>query len=166
MLSILVVPAGLTVTFGKMTGDRRQGRVILGAMLALFILMLGICYTAEVMGNSQIAALGIQAPTAMEGKEVRFGIGNSALFSTITTAAACGAVNNMHDSLTPIGGLIPLLQIMLGEVIFGGAGTGLYGMLIFVILTVFIVGLMVGRTPEYLGKKIEFREMKMASWPS
>ena len=162
MLSILVIPAGLTVTFGKMTGDTRQGWVILGAMLTLFVLMLGICYTGEAIGNPQVAALGIEAPTAMEGKEVRFGIANSALFTTVTTAASCGAVNAMHDSLTPIGGLIPLLQIMLGEVIFGGAGSGLYGMLIFVILTVFIVGLMVGRTPEYLGKKIEFKEMKMA----
>lgn len=162
LLSVLVIPAGLTITFGRMTGDTRQGRVILGAMLALFIVALGVCYTSEMAGNPQVAALGVSAPTAMEGKEVRFGIPNSALFTTVTTAASCGAVNNMHDSMTPIGGFVPLLQIMLGEVIFGGVGAGLYGMLIFVILTVFILGLMVGRTPEYLGKKIEFKEMKMA----
>ena len=163
MLSILVIPAALPLTFGKMAGDVRQGRAILAAMFILFVLMLGVCYTSELAGNPRVAAAGVSGPSAMEGKEVRFGIPNSALFTTITTAASCGAVNNMHDSLTPIGGLAPLLLIMLGEVVFGGVGSGLYGMLAFVILTVFIVGLMVGRTPEYLGKKIESKEMKMAT---
>jgi len=163
MLAILVIPAGLTLTFGRMVGDARQGRAVLAAMLVLFVLMLGSCYAAETTGNPQVAAAGVSGPSAMEGKEVRFGIANSALFTTVTTAASCGAVNNMHDSLTPLGGLAPLLQMMLGEVVLGGVGAGLYGMLAFVIVTVFIVGLMVGRTPEYLGKKIESREMKMAT---
>ncbi|QGP93910.1 Potassium-transporting ATPase potassium-binding subunit [Neomoorella glycerini] len=163
MLAILVIPAGLTVTFGQMVGNRRQGLVILAAMLLLFVFALSAVYGSERYGNPQVAALGISGPTAMEGKEVRFGIGNSSLFATVTTAASCGAVNAMHDSLTPLGGLFPMLQMMLGEVVFGGVGAGLYGMLVFVILTVFIIGLMVGRTPEYLGKKIEAREMKMAT---
>ncbi len=163
MLAILVIPAGLTLTFGKMVGDIRQGRAVLAAMLVLFILLLGACYTAEMAGTPGVADLGVSGPAAMEGKEVRFGLANSALFTTITTAASCGAVNNMHDSLTPLGGLVPLLQMMLGEVVLGGVGAGLYGMLAFVILPVFIVGLMVGRTPEYLGKKIESHEMKMAT---
>lgn len=162
MLAILLLPAGLTFTFGHMVGNVKQGRVILASMLILFVLFLGVCYISESAGNPQINALGVTGP-AMEGKEVRFGVVNSALFTTITTAASCGAVNAMHDSLTPLGGLVPLLQIMLGEVVFGGVGAGLYGMLVFVILTVFIVGLMVGRTPEYLGKKIESRETKMAT---
>ncbi|MGB9804962.1 potassium-transporting ATPase subunit KdpA [Desulfofundulus sp.] len=162
MLAILVIPAGLTVTFGRMVGDSRQGRVILAAMLLLFVLFLGVCYAAEVAGNPLLNTRGVAGPS-MEGKEVRFGVANSVLFATITTAASCGAVNTMHDSLTPLGGLIPMLQMMLGEVVFGGVGAGLYGMLVFVILTVFIIGLMVGRTPEYLGKKIEFRETKMAT---
>lgn len=162
MLSIFIIPAGLTFTFGHMVGNVKQGRVILASMLILFILFLGVCYAGEVAGNPQINALGVTDPS-MEGKEVRFGVAGSTLFATITTAASCGAVNAMHDSLTPLGGLVPLLQIMLGEVIFGGVGAGLYGMLVFVILTVFIVGLMVGRTPEYLGKKIESRETKMAT---
>ena len=163
LLAILIIPAGLTLTFGRMVGNPGQGRVILTAMLVLFIIFLGVAYASEVTGNPQISQLGISGPSAMEGKEVRFGIANSALFATITTAASCGAVNAMHDSLTPLGGLIPLLQIMLGEVVFGGVGAGLYGMLVYVILTVFIIGLMVGRTPEYLGKKIESQEMKMAT---
>lgn len=163
MLAILVIPAGLTVTFGRMVGDARQGRVVLAAMLILFILFLSVAYTSEMNGNPQVSALGVSGPAAMEGKEVRFGIANSVLFATVTTAASCGAVNAMHDSLTPLGGLVPLLQMMLGEVVFGGVGAGLYGMLMFVILTVFIVGLMVGRTPEYLGKKIEARETRMAT---
>lgn len=163
MLFILVIPAGLTITFGKMVGDIKQGKVILAAMLMLFILSFSVCYGAEVSGNPLLENSGINSSASMEGKEVRFGIVNNALFTTITTAASCGAVNNMHDSLTPLGGFIPMLQIMLGEVIFGGVGSGLYGMLIFVILAVFIVGLMVGRTPEYLGKKIESREIKMAT---
>jgi K+-transporting ATPase ATPase A chain len=163
MLAILVIPAALPLTFGRMVGQVRQGRAILAAMVILFVLMLGVCYQSEMAGNPRIAAIGVSGPSAMEGKEVRFGMANSALFTTITTAASCGAVNNMHDSLTPIGGLVPLLQIMLGEVVFGGTGAGLYGMLAFVIMVVFIVGLMVGRTPEYLGKKIESGEMKMAT---
>ncbi|MBC7341250.1 MAG: potassium-transporting ATPase subunit KdpA [Clostridia bacterium] len=163
MLAILVIPTGLTITYGLMVGNRRQGTVILAAMLLLFVLDLGVVYGAEHYGNPQLASLGLSGPTAMEGKEVRFGVANSALFATVTTAASCGAVNAMHDSLTPLGGLIPLLQMMLGEVVLGGVGAGLYGMVAFVILTVFIVGLMVGRTPEYLGKKIESREMKMAT---
>lgn len=162
MLAILAIPAALTYTFGKMAGDTRQGWVVLGAMLLIFVADLGVVYWAESTGNPAIRALGITGPSAMEGKETRFGIANSVLFATVTTAASCGAVNTMHDSLTPLGGLIPLLQMMLGEVVFGGVGSGLYGMLMFVLLTVFIVGLMVGRTPEYLGKKIESREMKMA----
>ena len=162
MLSILLIPAGLTFTFGHMVGNVKQGRVILASMLILFVLFLGVCYISEMAGNPQINALGVTGPS-MEGKEVRFGVAGSTLFATITTAASCGAVNAMHDSLTPLGGLVPLLQIMLGEVIFGGVGAGLYGMLVFVILTVFIVGLMVGRTPEYMGKKIESRETKMAT---
>ncbi|UWG96593.1 potassium-transporting ATPase subunit KdpA [Dehalobacter sp. DCM] len=162
LLAVLVIPAGLTFTFGRMVGNKKQGYVILGTMLILFVLFLGICYTAEIAGNPLLTAQGISQPTAMEGKEVRFGIGQSSLFAVVTTAASCGAVNNMHDSLTPLGGLVPMVQIMLGEVVFGGVGSGLYGMLMFVILTVFIIGLMVGRTPEYLGKKIESPEMKMA----
>lgn len=162
MLAILLIPAALTFTFGHMVGDLRQGCVILGAMLLLFIIGLGAVYTSEHYGNPQIAALGIRSPTAMEGKEVRFGIANSALWAIATTAASNGSVNSMHDSFTPLGGFILMLNIMLGEVVFGGVGSGLYGMLIFVILTVFIIGLMVGRTPEYLGKKIESWEMKMA----
>lgn len=163
MLAILIIPAGLTVTFGQMVGDRRQGRAILAAMLVLFTLALGTCYYSEISGNPEIESVRVIGPSAMEGKEVRFGIANSALFATVTTAASCGAVNSMHDSFTPVGGLVPMLQIMLGEVVFGGVGAGLYGILAFVILTVFIIGLMVGRTPEYLGKKIEIREMKMAT---
>lgn len=162
MIAIFLIPAALTVTFGHMVGNLRQGKTILSAMLILFLLFLGTAYVSEVSGNPQVGAHGINAPTAMEGKEVRFGLGDSVLFTTVTTAASCGAVNNMHDSLTPLGGLVPMLQMMLGEVVLGGVGAGLYGMLAFVILTVFIIGLMVGRTPEYLGKKIESFEMKMA----
>lgn len=162
IMAILLIPAALTFTFGRMTGDQRQGNVILGAMLTLFLISLGVCYFSEIKGNPQIAALGAGSPTALEGKELRFGIGGSALFAATTTATSCGAVNMLHDSMTPLGGLIPLFQMMLGEVVFGGVGAGLYSMLIFVILAVFIVGLMVGRTPEYLGKKIESQEIKMA----
>lgn len=162
MLAILLIPAALTFTFGRMVGDLRQGLVILGAMLLLFSVALGVTYASEHFGNPLIAKIGISGPTAMEGKEVRFGIVNSALWATATTGASNGSVNSMHDSFTPLGGLFPMLNIMLGEVIFGGVGAGLYGILIFVILTVFIVGLMVGRTPEYLGKKIESWEIKMA----
>lgn len=163
MLSILIIPASLPFTFGRMVGDFKQGRVIFAAMLLLFVIFLGVTYSSEIYGNPQVTALGASGPSAMEGKEVRFGIANSALYSTVTTAASSGAVNAMHDSLTPLGGLVPMLQMMLGEIVFGGVGSGLYGMLAFVIMTVFIVGLMVGRTPEYLGKKVESQEMKMAT---
>lgn len=163
IFAILLIPAALPITFGRMVGNEKQGRVILMSMLILFIAMLGICYWSEYVGNPGLSALHIAQPTALEGKEVRFGVGSSALFATATTAASCGAVNGMHDSMTPLGGMVPLLQIMLGEIIFGGVGAGLYGILVYVILTVFIVGLMVGRTPEYLGKKIESYEMKMTT---
>jgi len=163
MLAIFLIPTALVFTFGHMAKDKRQGLVVIGAMLLLFIGTLGATYYSELYGNPIVGSLGVSGPTAMEGKEVRFGVAASALFATVTTAASCGAVNAMHDSFTPLGGLIPMLQMMLGEVVVGGVGTGFYGMLVYVILTVFIVGLMVGRTPEYLGKKIEAWEMKMAT---
>ncbi len=166
---IFSIGAALTNVFGRMVGDQRQGWAIFAAMGLLFLSGVAVCYWSEGAGNPAFASLGIDAsPSAlqpggnMEGKELRFGIANSALFTTITTDASCGAVNNMHDSLTPLGGMIPMLNIMLGEIIFGGVGSGLYGMLLFAILAVFIAGLMVGRTPEYLGKKIEAKEVKMA----
>ena len=169
MFFIFVIPAGLTYTFGKMVGDTRQGWALFAAMSVLFLAGVFVAYPSEQAGNPNLAKLGVEtAATAtqsggnMEGKEVRFGIANSALFTVITTDASCGAVNNVHDSLTPLGGLVPLVNIELGEVIFGGVGAGLYGMLLFAILAVFIAGLMVGRTPEYLGKKIEQKEVKMA----
>jgi potassium-transporting ATPase potassium-binding subunit len=168
LLSIFVIPAGLTYTFGKMVKDTRQGWALFAAMSILFLAGVVVSYSAEQYGNPILTALGIEShPTAtqpggnMEGKEVRFGIANSALFATVTTDASCGAVNSMHDSFTPLGGLVPLVNIELGEVVFGGVGAGLYGMLMFAILAVFIAGLMVGRTPEYLGKKIEQKEVKM-----
>lgn len=157
MLSILLIPAALTYTYGVMVGSRRQGWVIFAVMSVLFVAGLAVTLTAEYSPNP---ALGVVAP--LEGKEVRFGIANSALWATATTAASNGSVIAMHDSMMPLAGLVPLLNIMLGEVIFGGVGAGLYGMLVFVVLTVFIAGLMVGRTPEYLGKKIEAHEVKMA----
>ncbi|MDR3560955.1 MAG: potassium-transporting ATPase subunit KdpA [Negativicutes bacterium] len=163
MLAIFLIPAALVLMFGRIVRDKRQGYAILATMLLLFTIMLAGTYAAESFGNPMLAQLGVNSPTAMEGKEVRFGIAGSALFATITTAASCGAVNAMHDSFTPLGGLITLVQIKLGEVILGGVGAGFYGMMLFVILTVFIVGLMVGRTPEYLGKKIEARETQMAT---
>ena len=162
-VSIFLIPTALVLAFGRMARDRRQGYAILAAMVFLFVLMLTGTYLSELHGNPNLAGWGVDGPTAMEGKEVRFGIAGSALFATVTTAASCGAVNAMHDSFTPLGGLFPLLQMQLGEVIIGGVGAGFYGMMLFVILTVFIVGLMVGRTPEYLGKKIEARETKMAT---
>jgi K+-transporting ATPase ATPase A chain len=163
MLSILLIPAALCFTFGYMVGDRRQGWALFAAMLLLFVLFLAGCWWAEQSGNPRLAALGVDpAGGNMEGKEVRFGVVNSALWATATTAASNGSVNSMHDSYTPLGGLVPLVLMKLGEVVFGGVGSGLYGMLAFVVLTVFIAGLMVGRTPEYLGKKIEPFEMKMA----
>jgi len=162
MLSIFLIPVGIVFMFGHMAKNRRQGYAILAAMLLLFVVSLGVLYMSEMNGNPLISQLGVAAPTSMEGKEVRFGMNGSALFSAITTAASCGAVNTMHDSLTPLGGLVPMLQMMLGEVVVGGVGSGFYGMMMFVMLTVFVVGLMVGRTPEYLGKKIEAYEIKMA----
>ena len=164
---IFTIPSGLTYTLGRMTGSQRHGWAVWAAMVFLFLVGATVAYWAEARGNPQLASVD-QAPSAqqsggnMEGKEVRFGIANSALFATVTTDASCGAVNSMHDSFTPLGGMVPLLNIMLGEVIFGGVGSGLYGMLVFVILAVFIAGLMVGRTPEYLGKKIEGYDVKMA----
>jgi K+-transporting ATPase ATPase A chain len=170
MLSILLIPAALTYTFGKMVGSTRQGWAILAAMLLLLWVPLGLAYASEQSGNPALTSLGVDQTASttnpggnMEGKEVRFGIANSALWAATTTAASNGSVNSMHDSYTPLGGLVPLWMMMLGEVSFGGVGSGLYGMLVFVIVAVFVAGLMVGRTPEYLGKKIESYEMKMAS---
>jgi K+-transporting ATPase ATPase A chain len=170
MLSILLIPAALVQTYGKMVGDTRQGWALLAAMTIIFVAFLSLAVWAEQSGNPAFAAMGVdQAQTMtnpggnMEGKEVRFGIANSALWAVATTAASNGSVNSMHDSFTPLGGLVPLFLIQLGEIIYGGVGSGLYGMLAFVIVAVFVAGLMVGRTPEYLGKKIEAFEMKMAS---
>ncbi|MBK8987694.1 MAG: potassium-transporting ATPase subunit KdpA [Chloroflexi bacterium] len=163
MLSILLIPAALCFTFGEMVGSRRQGAVLLAVMVIVFAAFLGTAVYAEQQGNPRLAALGIdQADGSMEGKEVRFGVVNSALWATATTAASNGSVNSMHDAYTPLGGLVPLLLMQLGEVIFGGVGSGLYGLLAFAVVAVFVAGLMVGRTPEYLGKKIEVFEMKMA----
>jgi len=169
MLAIFSLGAGLTYTLGRMTGWQRHGWAVLAAMVVLFLAGLIVVYWAEARGNPILAKLGAdqsisaaQSGGNMEGKEVRFGLANSALFATVTTDASCGAVNSMHDSYTPLGGLVPLTNIMLGEIIFGGVGSGLYGILIFVILSVFIAGLMVGRTPEYLGKKIESYDVKMS----
>jgi len=163
MLGILVIGAGLCVTFGKMVGSWKQGAAILVAMLLLLALGLGVGLWAEAgQQNPRIAKLGVSSPNTMEGKEVRLGVPSTMIFVTVTTDSGCGSVNASHDSLTPIGGMVPMLNMMLGEVIFGGTGTGLGAMLVFVLLTVFIVGLMVGRTPEYLGKKVESWEMKMA----
>ncbi|MDR3445038.1 MULTISPECIES: potassium-transporting ATPase subunit KdpA [Dyella] len=170
MLAIFLIPGGLCYTFGSMVGDRRQGWAILATMLLIFVPLAFGAIAAEQAGNPALHGLAVdqqasalQAGGNMEGKETRFGIAASGLFSTVTTAASCGAVNNMHDSLTPLGGLVPMWLMQLGEVIFGGVGCGLYGMLAFAVVAVFIAGLMVGRTPEYLGKKIEAHEMKMAS---
>src|SRR5207342_3201380 len=151
----------LTNVFGRMIGNQRQGWAILAAMGVLFLAGVVVCYWAEAVGNPNLASLGLD-PANMEGKEVRFGVPLSALFAVITTAASCGAVNAMHDSFTALGGMIPLINIQLGEIIIGGVGAGMYGMLLFVILSVFVAGLMVGRTPEYVGKKIEAKEVKMA----
>jgi K+-transporting ATPase ATPase A chain len=161
MVLIFALGAGLTNVFGRMVGDQRQGWAIFAAMGILFVAGVAVLYWAEAAGNPAFAALGLD-PANMEGKEVRFGIVNSSLFATITTAASCGAVIAMHDALTPLGGLITLVNMMLGEIIVGGVGAGLYGMLIMAVIAVFIAGLMVGRTPEYLGKKIEAKEVKMA----
>jgi potassium-transporting ATPase potassium-binding subunit len=160
MLMIFLIPGAITYTFGKMVKDTRQGWALLAVMTIIFLAGVFIVYPSEQAGNPVLTRLGV-AGGNMEGKEVRFGIADSSLFTVVTTDASCGAVNNMHDSLTPIGGLVPMVNIELGEVIFGGVGSGLYGMLLFAILAVFIAGLMVGRTPEYLGKKIEQKEVKM-----
>jgi K+-transporting ATPase ATPase A chain len=161
MISIFALGAALTNVFGRMVGDQRQGWAILAAMGVLFIAGVFVAYWAESSGTTALNALGL-AGGNMEGKEVRFGIVLSALFAVITTAASCGAVNAMHDSFTPVGGMIPLINMQLGEIIVGGVGAGLYGMLLFVIVSIFVAGLMVGRTPEYVGKKIEAKEVKMA----
>ncbi|HWN29974.1 MAG TPA: potassium-transporting ATPase subunit KdpA [Burkholderiales bacterium] len=170
MLCILLIPAALCYTFGRMVGDTRQGWAVLAAMTIVLVAMLSLAVGAEQSGNPLIAKQGVdqtasaqQAGGNMEGKETRFGIVNSALWATATTAASNGSVNSMHDSFTPLGGLVPMWMIQLGEVIFGGVGSGLYGMLVFAIIAVFVAGLMIGRTPEYLGKKIQAFEMKMAS---
>ncbi len=170
MLAIFLIPAGLCYTFGAMVGDTRQGWAIFAAMMLIFVAMLALAEISEQAGNPAFALLGVdqtasslQAGGNMEGKETRFGIVNSALFATVTTAASCGAVNSMHDSFMPMGGLVPLWLIQLGEVIFGGVGSGLYGMLIYVVVAVFIAGLMIGRTPEYIGKKIGTFDIQMAS---
>jgi K+-transporting ATPase ATPase A chain len=169
MIMIFVIPAGLMYTFGKMVGDTRQGWALFAAASVMFLIGLFICYPAEQTGNPLLAKIGIQTAATntqaggnMEGKETRFGIAASTLFATITTDASCGAINGQHDSYTPLGGLVPLFNIMTGEVIFGGVGAGLYGILLYAIVAVFIAGLMVGRTPEYIGKKIEQKEVKMA----
>jgi K+-transporting ATPase ATPase A chain len=161
MISIFALGAALTNVFGRMVGNQRQGWAILAVMGVLFIAGVAVCYWAEAHGNDAFTALGLTGGN-MEGKEVRFGIVASALFAVVTTAASCGAVNAMHDSFTALGGMIPLINIQLGEVVIGGVGAGLYGMLLFVILSIFVAGLMVGRTPEYVGKKIEAKEVKMA----
>jgi K+-transporting ATPase ATPase A chain len=163
MLSIFLIPAGLTWYFGRAVRHQRHGWAVFCAMLVLFLAGVLLCWGAEARGNPRLHALGVSAADGnLEGKEVRFGAFESALFATVTTDASCGAVNAMHDSFTPLGGLVPLLNIQLGEVIFGGVGAGLYGMIVFTVLTVFLAGLMVGRTPEYLGKKIEAADIKIA----
>lgn len=169
LILIFLIPAGLTYTFGVMVGDRRQGWAIFSACAFMFLVGAFACYWAEQRGNPTLAGVGVQTKATatqaggnMEGKETRFGIAASALFATVTTDASCGAVNGMHDSFTPLGGLVPLFNIQTGEVVFGGVGAGLYGILLYAIVAVFIAGLMVGRTPEYVGKKIEQKEVKMA----
>ncbi len=159
---IFLIPAGLTYTFGRMARDQKQGWVLFGAMAFLFFAGVAVAYRAESAGNPILKGLPVAQAGNLEGKEVRFGVANSALYATVTTDASCGAVNSMHDSFTPLGGLVPLFDIQLGEVVFGGVGAGLYGMLVMAVLSVFIAGLMVGRTPEYLGKKIETRDVKYA----
>jgi K+-transporting ATPase ATPase A chain len=170
MIAIFLIPAALCFAFGRVVGDMRQGWAVLAAMTIMFVIAVIVITPAEQAGNPLLGSLGVdqlsstlQSGGNMEGKEVRFGIDASSLFAAITTAASCGAVNAMHDSLTPLGGMVPMVLMQLGEVVFGGVGSGLYGMLIFAMLAVFIAGLMIGRTPEYLGKKIEVREMKLIS---
>ncbi len=161
MLSIFLIPSGLTYYLGRKVKNQKHGWAVWTAMAVLFLAGALVCWRAESAGNPRVAAIGVDAAAGnMEGKEVRFGVFDSSLFATVTTAASCGAVNAMHDSFTPLGGLVPLLNIQLGEVVFGGVGAGLYGMLVFIVLAVFLTGLMVGRTPEYLGKKIESTDVK------
>jgi K+-transporting ATPase ATPase A chain len=169
VIMIFIIPAGLTYTFGTLIGDRRQGWAIFAACSVMFLAGAFVCYWAEQRGNPGFAKLGVETHATalqtggnMEGKETRFGIAATALFATVTTDASCGAVNGMHDSFTPLGGLVPLFNMQTGEVIFGGVGAGLYGILLYAIVAVFISGLMVGRTPEYVGKKIESKEVKMS----
>ncbi|MFA5110182.1 MAG: potassium-transporting ATPase subunit KdpA [Desulfobaccales bacterium] len=164
ILSIFLIPTGLTYYLGRMVGHQKHGWSVWSAMFLLFLVGVLVCWYAEAHGNPRLAALGIEQTSGnLEGKEVRFGIFNSALFATVTTDASCGAVNSMHDSFTPLGGLVPLFNIQLGEVVFGGVGAGLFGMLVFVVLAIFLAGLMVGRTPEYLGKKIESFDIQVAA---
>ena len=164
IFSIFLIPSGLTYYLGRMVKNQKHGWAVWSAMAVLFLAGVLLCWYAEAAGNPRLHALGVDSAGGnMEGKEVRFGIFNSALFATVTTDASCGAVNSMHDSFTPLGGLVPLINMQLGEVVFGGAGAGLYGMLVFVVLTVFLAGLMVGRTPEYLGKKIESYDVKVSA---
>ena len=163
MLAIFLIPAALCFAFGEAVGDKRQGRAILWAMSIIFVVCVAIVMWAETSGNAHFSQLGANGNVNMEGKESRFGILASSLFSVVTTAASCGAVNAMHDSFTALGGMIPMWLMQIGEVVFGGVGSGLYGMLLFVLLTVFIAGLMIGRSPEYLGKKIDVAEMKMTA---
>ncbi|AOK59719.1 ATPase [Burkholderia ubonensis] len=170
IFAILIIPAALCLVFGRMIGDRRQGIAVLAAMTVAFTVAVGVEVSAEQAGNPTLAALhvdqsagALQAGGNMEGKETRFGIAQTGIFTVATTAASCGAVDTMHDSLTPLGGLVPMLLMQLGEVVYGGVGSGLYGMLVFALLAVFVAGLMIGRTPEYVGKKIEAYEMKMVS---
>ena len=158
---ILLIPGALTYAYGRMAGNTRQGWALLAAMMIVLVSAISVMYWAEARGNPLVAKLGVQG-AYLEGKETRFGVVNSVLFATATTATSCGAVNTMHDSLTPLGGLVPLGLILLGEVVFGGVGSGLYTMFAFVVIAVFVAGLMIGRTPEYLGKKIEVREMWMS----
>ena len=167
MLCIFAISAGLTYTLGRITGSQRHGWAVFAAMAVLFFVGVSVAYWAETKGNPLLAGADQRTSTMqsggnMEGKEVRYGVANSALWATVTTDTSCGAVNSMHDSYTPLGGLVPLSNIMLSETIFGGVGSGMYGILIYVVLAVFIAGLMVGRTPEYLGKKIESYDVKMA----
>jgi K+-transporting ATPase ATPase A chain len=167
MVAIFIIPAGFAITLGKMTRSPRHGWAVLSAMVVLWFAGTVTCYWAESQSNSLFHGVdqhvsATQAGGNMEGKEVRFGVANSALFATITTDASCGAVNSMHDSFMPLGGMVPMVNILLGEIVFGGVGAGLYGMLVFVVLSVFIAGLMVGRTPEYLGKKIEAYDVQMS----
>ncbi|EBB9626863.1 potassium-transporting ATPase subunit KdpA [Salmonella enterica] len=163
MLAIFLIPAALCFAFGEAAGDRRQGRALLWAMSCIFVVCVAVVMWAEVQGNAHLLAAGADSSVNMEGKETRFGVLASSLFAVVTTAASCGAVNAMHDSFTALGGMVPMWLMQIGEVVFGGVGSGLYGMLLSVLLAVFIAGLMIGRTPEYLGKKIDVREMKMTA---